>query len=54
MKAARQCLLILSENKETGAKAAISKGSEKRKFEVMGAPTSRLFDDLTLLWVPFN
>ena len=34
MKISRQCLLILSENKETGAKAAISKGSEKRKFEV--------------------
>ena len=39
MKISRQCLLILSENKETGAKVVISKGREK-KARSHGAPSS--------------
>ena len=42
MKIPRQCLLILSENKETGAKVAISKGREK-KARSHGAPSSHAF-----------
>ena len=41
MKISRQCLLILSENKEPGAKGAISKGREK-KARSHGAPSMHL------------
>jgi hypothetical protein len=45
MKISRQCLLILSENKETGAKVVISKGREK-KARSHGAPPSHAFESL--------
>ena len=45
MKISRQCLLILSENKETGAKVAISKGREK-KARSHGAPSSHAFESI--------
>ena len=45
MKISRQCLLILSENKETGAKVVISKGREK-KARSHGAPSSHAFESI--------